>query len=101
MFDFTPNTPPAETKPDSFTLESLYAWLRAQPPEREYDYWNVHNCLICQYGAAHFGTDIYHEVANMMDHSSQYSEFVEIAAASPHTFGAAANRCRAAMERGA
>ncbi len=87
MFDFTPA--PAETKPDVFTLEALYPWLQSFPPERGYNYMDCNNCLHAQFRRA-CAADIFPlSVARKIE---------RIAYALPHTFGAAAERCHAAME---
>jgi hypothetical protein len=39
----------AQTKADPFTLDSLIAWLEKQPAETEYNFWNLSECLLCQY----------------------------------------------------
>ncbi len=88
MFDFTP------TLPDVFTLEAMYPWLRSFPPEREYDYTDMDTCLHAQFrracGLPYCVADIIlGSVARKVEH---------IAYALPHTFGAAAERCHAAME---
>lgn len=38
-----------QTKPDWRTLESLIAWLKAQPADRRYDYESATECLLAQY----------------------------------------------------
>ncbi len=101
MFDFTPA--PAETKPDVFTLPSLYAWLRMQPPKREYTYICRRGCLLYQYFKA-AGLDVREVGYNYWtDHDGKDHRFPDalhdVANASVPTMGAAAIRCRAAMEK--
>ena len=104
MFDFT--TPAVETKPDVFTLEALYPWLQSFPPEREYCWFDGGLCLFGQY-AEHIGST-YIEVCDKIGEAAgaegewnteRYNiETTRIAFSLPHTFGAAAIRCRAAIE---
>ncbi len=102
MFDFTT----VETKPVPFTLPSLYAWLREQPPEWTYTWGNGCVCQFAQY-AGSIGSN-YSEVVDRLGRAagvmSEISpdkgniEHTHIGVNSPHTMGAAADRCRKAME---
>lgn len=47
-----------ETKPDVFSLEGLIAWLEKQPQETEYEFSNIHDCLLCRYFRAMGKTDV-------------------------------------------
>ncbi len=94
MFDFT--TSPVETKPDVFTLEALYPWLRSFPPKWEYPYSSAHSCACGLYLKA-AGEEICGKARNEFEFGSESRR--KVFADKPHTFGAAADRCRAAMEK--
>lgn len=95
-------------KADPFSLESLIAWLERRPGETEYDFWDCARCMIAQY-ALDTGIRL-----TAGDSGSQYREILErfaandgcrwnttpaaeVAAHTPHTFGAALDRARALL----
>ena len=83
---------PIETKPDVFSLESLYAWLCTMLPEREYCYYSLGGaCLLGQYA------DTKGLPWNPRTISRLLSLAAPIAYMRPWTFGAARLRCEAAM----
>ena len=97
MFEPTPEveTPPIETKPDVFTLESLHAWFLTQPPEQKYSYSSPHHCACGQYISA-MGNEVCGKERNNFEFGDKTRR--RIFADSPNTFVAAAIRCRAAIE---
>lgn len=102
--DFTPA--PVEEKHDVFSLEGLIAWLETQPPETEYDFRDILDCLLCRYGRAaglnvHSagGSDI---VRYRQDGSTERSAGFakDVASDLPWTYGAALTRARALLAEG-
>jgi len=97
MFDFT------STQPDVLSLEGLLAWLETQLPDKEYCWADSGVCLLARY-AASIGSD-YSEICDRLGRSvGEFSEdgsgnfeLTYIPADFPHTMGAAAARCRAAI----
>jgi hypothetical protein len=85
---------------DPFTLESLIAWLEKQPANKVYCYGDLGSCLAARYNAS-IGRR--YSVAILPLKSSDDKTFDEklerIAVMGPHTFGAALERARAALQQ--
>lgn len=86
-----------DVKADPFKLESLIAWAKKQPPEKEYDFW-CNRCYLGQYFEAHgyeiqmIGTGtVTFEGGSCVDLPPHFNR---IAQTEPHTFGAALARAR-------
>jgi hypothetical protein len=88
----------AKTKANPLSLENLIAWLEMMPADVEYDF---HNCkgacllgLFMAFNGRAWDNQFYCEL-----HDTKYSgvKLGAIAAARPHTFGAALARARAAQ----
>lgn len=43
---------PKYTETDVFSLEGLIQWLEMQPPETEYDFFDIWDCLLYRYARA-------------------------------------------------
>lgn len=94
-----------ETEP---SLEGLLRWLEGQDPQTEYDFCDIHDCLLCRYVRA-----CGHTVHNLgpytwtdddgRDHRLPYGLNAVSNAWSPRftihdrTYGAAAARCRSLL----
>lgn len=77
-----------ETKADPLTLPAFIDWLKTQPPEEEYDYYNCRGaCLIDQCVGHNTSSQEYSKIPHA---------FRMIAAGHPRTFGGALKRARAA-----
>ena len=97
MFDFAPETPPVETKPNVFTLEAMLPWLGAEPPELEYCWADGGDCLFHHYGVS-LGLPPNHAYCITVDAiREEIGNLHGIACLRPHTFGSATIRCRAAI----
>lgn len=84
----------AETKPDVFSLAGFVGWLEKQPATREYDWYDVQSCVVCQYLDASLG-----EAERKQTYLSSVFPAIEIyhniCGRRPWTFGAALERARA------
>jgi hypothetical protein len=85
------------TKPEVFSLEGLRDWLKTMPADGAYNYWNCDGgCLLGLY-----------LIARGQPEKRPHSEFVRrfgggspfgiVALEHPRTFGAALQRCEAAL----
>lgn len=82
------------------SLESLIDWLKKQPPEKEYDYWdtgfNSPGCAGCQwlrsvgFEVYTFGNNFWFDY-NIRTHELPFN-IMPIVVGEPHTFGAALKR---------
>ena len=79
------------------SLEGFIDWLEKQPADQSYDWHNIHKCPVCQYLRAAKGwkypTDHY-SYPDLFRTSTQYGE---ICATFPWTFGAALEQARKAV----
>jgi hypothetical protein len=88
-----------KTKADPFSLDSLIAWLEQQPAENRYCYADNGKCLLGRYFTAKG-----FKAVNVWSSGVSYQggdaglppHFNDIAVYTPHTFGAALERARAA-----
>ena len=87
-------------KPDVFSPQGLIAWLEMQPATREYDWWDMGDCLVCHYLAEALGTDEPWHVA--AEAGKSYEDVLgsrwayhAVGSALPWTYGAALDRARA------
>lgn len=87
LADLTQTTPV-----DPFSLDALIAWLRTKPGDEEYDWADVRNCLLCQYGMSIGRGNIYHDLSDCFENAGLYDAVTEITCRHPRTFGAALSR---------
>jgi hypothetical protein len=93
MFDFMPQTTvPQETEP---SLEGLLRFCESRPADEEYGWLEPDSCLIGQYlkHLGQFKWGIYGQTTQALGLDKGEGLYVHYA--HPHTFGAAASRCRA------
>lgn len=86
-----------ETKPDTFSPQSLLAWIERQPANAAYCWSDMGLCLFAQYGKHIFGAahDPYDLVMKGFGKTSLGCQIIgTVAVERPHTFGAAAKRLR-------
>lgn len=84
---------------DIFQIKPLIAWLETQPADKDYTFADRNRCLLQQYFMARGYADI--EVGGFTisigkERFRITGEFDEVAAPTPHTFGAALARAQAA-----
>lgn len=95
-----------ETKPDTFSVAGLIAWLEQQPSDAKYDWASIDGCVLCNYLRAVTGVDDPaardwpNGTAGLgFDTLGKNWGYWEICAARPRTYGAALARARAAMAK--
>lgn len=93
---YNESTGKPKAQADVFSLESLIAWLEKQPADTEYDWYNVHGCLMCAYFKAHGYERPSANPGLNSDTIRNWGEFgyYNIGMAAPWTFGAALDRAR-------
>jgi len=93
---YDPKWAPVETKRTVFPLAELIAWLELQPPGAEYDFYDIHGCLLCAFLKAHGYEDPAHDIGFGAETIAgwQLDDYHRIAGDMPWTFGAALERAR-------
>lgn len=98
--------PKWEVKADPFSLESLIAWLEMQPGDKTYCYMDTGGCLLHQYlnavgvGVGSMGGTVYSLSSDPETDITLPMPLRRVARTTPHTFGAALTRARAAFSAG-
>lgn len=67
------------------TTDGLISWLKCCDPKATYNWWDVHNCLLCQFAVA---------CGYTADDWIHFHHFFGIGCLQPWTYGAALKRAR-------
>lgn len=88
-----------EAKADPYSLTSLAAWLETQPPQMSYKYTSANYCMLAQY-FRELGMYYVPVLPFRWIPGKRARRLLEsLAAARPHTFGAALDRVRAELRK--
>lgn len=83
----------------NFTTEALADWLRSQPPETEYDFYDISGCVLAKFGQSqgfpkgHSGANSFCPEYGNMERAFLEDDSSRVARDEPHTYGAALARC--------
>jgi hypothetical protein len=94
------NTNYVETRPDTFSLDGLIAWLETQDPETKYNYANCSGgCLIGRYLIATTGKMWHEHGLRWRDICRHHPQLGDAAAGSHHTYGGGLTRAKALRDK--
>ncbi len=84
-----------EVKADPVSLEGFTVWLERQPAKSEYDWYDVHGCVVCQYLNSVFGDE--RPIMLLSEVFASTEQYHAVAGTWPWNFGAALSRARKAL----